>query len=124
MNDIKMYINKKTQEQYQEGESITITLDDGSVFSGIPTAAQLEACGFEEWTPEPVPEISENEQKRQELIQRQWEIENQLYKMDYLTSKYIDGEDMSQYGDWQNIRKQLRQEYREIESQLNELTEA
>lgn len=121
INDTKMYINKKTQEQYQEGESITITLDDGSVFSGIPTVAQLEAWGYEEWTPEPAPEPTEEELERQNLQDRLIQIEEELKSMDYLTSKYIDGEDMTQYGDWQSTRRQLRQEHREIEEQLNNL---
>ena len=47
------------------------------------------------------------------------EIEQMLASMDYLTSKYIDGEDMSQYGDWQEERKQLRIEYRQLENLLN-----
>ena len=42
------------------------------------------------------------------------EIEQELASMDYLTSKYIDGEDMSEYGDWQGKRKALREEYRRL----------
>jgi hypothetical protein len=40
--------------------------------------------------------------------------------MDYLTSKYIDGEDMSEYGDWQAKRRALREEYRQLEEELGE----
>ena len=115
---MKRYKNTQRQEWYNEGKSMTRRLDDGSVFSGIPTAAQLEAWGFEEWIPEPVPALSEDEQEREEWRQRQREIEEELRGMDYLTSKFIDGEDMSQYGDWQGRRKALRQEYREIEKLL------
>lgn len=46
------------------------------------------------------------------------QIKAQLASMDYLTSKYIDGEDMTEYGDWQGRRKALREEYRELE-QIN-----
>jgi hypothetical protein len=47
-----------------------------------------------------------------------YEIQNELSSMDYLTSKYIDGEDMSEYGDWQGKRKALREEYRKLEKEL------
>lgn len=47
------------------------------------------------------------------------EILSELQSMDYLTSKYIDGEDMSAYGDWQEKRKALREEYRKLDSELN-----
>lgn len=115
---MKRYVNRETGQWYQEGESMTRRLDDGSVFSGVPSAEQLEAWGFEEWTPEPAPELSEDEQEREEWRNRLREIEEELRSMDYLTSKFIDGEDMSQYGDWQGRRKALRQEYREIEELL------
>ena len=117
---MKRYINKKTGTWYSEGESITIRQEDGSVFSGMPTEEQLEVWGYEEWTPEPAPEPTEEEQERQQLQERLREIEEELKDMDYLTSKYIDGEDMSQYGDWQDHRHELRLEYREIENVLNE----
>ena len=52
------------------------------------------------------------------IRQRMSEIEEELKKMDYLTSKYIDGEDMTQYGDWQGERRALRNEYRELEASL------
>ena len=44
------------------------------------------------------------------------EILAELDSMDYLTSKYIDGEDMTEYGDWQARRKALREEYRQLET--------
>lgn len=118
---MKKYVNKESQQWYDEGTSITCRLDNSSVFSGIPTEAQLEAWGYEEWTPEPVPEPTEEELEKQRLQDRLIQIEEELKSMDYLTSKYIDGEDMTKYGDWQSTRRQLRQEYREIEEQLNNL---
>jgi len=67
---MKRYVNKETQEWYQEENSITRRLNDGSVFSGIPTKEQLEAWGFEEWTPEPAPELTEEELEKQRLQDR------------------------------------------------------
>ena len=57
------------------------------------------------------PEPSELDKRRMRMA----EIEQELASMDYLTSKYIDGEDMSEYGDWQGKRKALREEYRRLE---------
>lgn len=51
--------------------------------------------------------------------QRMSEIKSELSSLDYLTSKYVDGEDMTEYGDWQGHRKALREEYRQLEEQLN-----
>lgn len=116
------YLNRQTEELYNEGDTLTRRLDNGSVFSGVPSAEQLEAWGFEEWTPTPAPAPSAEELERQQWQERLQEIEQELKGMDYLTSKYIDGEDMSQYGDWQGRRRQLRQEYREIEEILSELS--
>lgn len=55
-----------------------------------------------------------------QIHKKMQKIQDELSSMDYLTSKYIDGEDMTQYGDWQEKRKQLRQQYRELENSLNE----
>lgn len=52
--------------------------------------------------------------------QRMAAIEEELKEMDYLTSKYIDGEDMTQYGDWQGTRRSLRAEYRQLEASLEQ----
>ena len=101
------YYNKKTAEYYYEGRSITRRLDDGRIFAGVPTEQQLAEWGFEPYTP-PVPQVDVREQRMQEILA-------ELSSMDYLTSKYIDGEDMTEYGDWQGKRKALREEYRELE---------
>ena len=113
---MKRYYNSTTKEWYTEGNSITRRVN-GAVFSGIPTIEQLTDWGFEEWVePSPTPyEPTEEETKRQ----RMQEIESELASMDYLTSKYIDGEDMSEYGDWQDKRKALREEYRKLEKELS-----
>ena len=103
------YYNKKTAEYYYEGRSITRRLDNGYLFSGVPTEQQLAEWGFELYTP-PVPQVDTREQRMQEILA-------ELASMDYLTSKYIDGEDMTEYGDWQGKRKALRDEYRELEQE-------
>lgn len=50
-----MYYNKQENKYYHEGSSMTRRLDDGSLWSGVPTAEQLAEWGFEPYTP-PVPE--------------------------------------------------------------------
>ncbi len=102
------YYNEKTGEYYYESRSITRRLDDGRIFAGVPTAEQLTEWGFEEIVvPQPTPAQI-----------RMQEIKRELASMDYLTSKYVDGEDMSEYGDWQGKRKALREEYRQLESEV------
>ena len=109
------YCNKKTKERYTSGQSITRRLEGGKVFSGVPTAEQLTDWGFKEvLIKDYEPTIVD---KRETRIAA---IHEQLCNMDYLTSKFIDGEDMSQYGDWQEQRRQLRQELRGLEDNLNE----
>lgn len=107
------YYNEKTGEYYYEGRSITRRLDNGYLFAGVPTEQQLAEWGFEPYTP-PVHIPTEDDTREQ----RMQEILAELASMDYLTSKYIDGEDMTEYGDWQGRRKALREEYRELE-QIN-----
>ena len=68
----------------------------------------LAEWGFEPYTP-PTPQVDTREQRMQEILA-------ELSSMDYLTSKYIDGEDMTEYGDWQARRKALREEYRQLET--------
>lgn len=54
---MKRYYNPTTQEWYYEGRSMTRQLEDGSLFSGIPTEEQLLSWGFEEYVePTPTPE--------------------------------------------------------------------
>ena len=105
---MKRYRNKTTGEIYIEGRTLTWQIDESTLWSGIPTEEQLAEWGFEEIV---IPQPTERE-----IRMRQ--IKAQLASMDYLTSKYIDGEDMTEYGDWQGKRKALREEYRELE-QIN-----
>lgn len=101
---MKRYINKTTGEIYHEDQPVIRQVDWG-IFAGVPTEEQLLEWGFEEFvTPQPT-----------EAQIRMKQIKNELREMDYLTSKYIDGEDMSEYGDWQAKRKALREEYRQLE---------
>lgn len=105
---MKRYKNKTTREIYLEGRTLTLQIDESTLWSGIPTEEQLAEWGFEEInTPRPT---------EREIRMRK--IKTELASMDYLTSKYIDGEDMTEYGDWQGKRKALREEYRELE-QIN-----
>ena len=112
------YYNEKTGEYYYEGRSITRRLDDGHIFAGVPTAEQLAEWGFEPYVmPAHIPTEDEIREQRMQ------EIQIILDSMDYLTSKYIDGEDMTKYGDWQGKRKALREEYRELEAQRDIINE-
>ena len=46
--------------KYYYGGALTITLPNGTLFSGIPTSEQLEEWGYEEYVP-PVYEPTEEE---------------------------------------------------------------
>lgn len=109
------YVNKITGERYQGG-SITRNINEHTVFSGTPTEELLTEWGFEPYTP-PVHIPTEDEIREN----RMQEILAELDSMDYLTSKYVDGEDMSEYGDWQGKRKALREEYRQLESEVEDV---
>lgn len=104
---MKRYKNKDANKTYAEGGFLIWNIDDDTTFTGYPTEAQLAEWGFEEITV-PVPTPAQV---------RMRQIQAELASIDYLTSKYVDGEDMSEYGDWQSKRKALREEYRELEAQ-------
>lgn len=101
------YKNNTTGEMYFGG-AITRRLANGAVVTGTPTPEMLAEWGFEPYIP-PQPRVDTREQRMQEILA-------ELASMDYLTSKYIDGEDMTEYGDWQAKRKALREEYRQLET--------
>lgn len=114
---MKRYYNSATKKWYNEGESLTI-YDDGTLFSGVPTDEQLAKWGFDEYiAPAPKP-LTDEEVELNAKRNRMNEILSELQSMDYLTSKYIDGEDMSAYGDWQEKRKALREEYRILKQEV------
>ena len=102
-----IYKNNETGELYYGG-AITRRLDNGAVVTGTPTPEMLAEWGFELHTPH-TPQVDAREHRMQEILA-------ELASMDYLTSKYIDGEDMTEYGDWQARRKALREEYRQLET--------
>ena len=106
------YKNNETGEMYHGG-AITRRLDNGAVVTGTPTPEMLAEWGFTPYTP-PTPQVDVREQRMDEIL-------TELDAMDYLTSKYVDGEDMSEYGDWQGKRKALREEYRQLESEVEDV---
>ena len=116
---MKEYENKKENKVYYEGRSLTFMLD-GVLHSGIPTEGQLEKLGYV-LREQPKPrELTEEEKERQAMLRRMSEIQSELQRMDYLTDKEADGEDMSKYdeqygGDWHEYRRKLREEYNELE---------
>lgn len=108
------YYNATTGEYYYEGRSITRRLDNGYLFAGVPTEQQLAEWGFEEWV-EPTP----SEPTEQELKQlRMSEILMELANTDYLALKAFEGEDMSEHPGWKDKRAALRAEYRQLESEV------
>ena len=114
-----MYRNKETNEFYYGG-SITRRINDGDVFSGIPTEEQLKEWGFEE---EEMPVVTD-EQRRME------EIKLLLAQTDYIVIKKAEGEDISKYdneelypqygGNFLEWRVSLRAEYNELENPTTE----
>ena len=109
------YYNKKTAEYYYECRSITRRLDDGRIFAGIPTEQQLAEWGFEELVEPASPEPTEQELKQLRMS----EILTELAQTDYLALKAFEGEDMTEYPGWKEHRAELREEYRQLESNLN-----
>lgn len=103
------YRNPQTGEIYTTGNRYIKRLPDGTIFDDVPTLEQLEEWGFEELVPEVEIMICEANMKA---------IAAELDRMDYLTSKAFDGEDMTPYGDWQGCRRQLRAEYHKNEERL------
>ena len=104
-----IYKNNETGELYYGG-AITRRLANSAVITGKPTPELLAEWGFEPYTP-PQPKVDVRKKRMDEILA-------ELDSMDYLTSKYIDGEDMTEYGDWQDKRKALREEYRQLESEV------
>lgn len=105
------YYNKKTDEYYYEGRSITRRLDDGRIFAGVPTEEQLTEWGFEPYTPPAAPALTEQELKQLRMS----EILMELANTDYLALKAFEGEDMSEHPGWKEHRAALRTEYRQLE---------
>lgn len=49
---MKMYYNEKSHQWYKEGELMKRKMENGSVFYGIPTKAQLKEWGYVDWSQE------------------------------------------------------------------------
>ena len=94
----------RTKNGKQEFSTCKTIKTSNGVWISNPTAKQIAAEGWKEYVAPPVDPV---EIRKAEILQ-------ELSSMDYLTSKYVDGEDMSQYGDWQGKRRALREEYREL----------
>lgn len=109
------YVNQTTNQIYVEGRPFTYRVSESELFSGYPTAEQLTEWGFVPFVP---PVVEEEGPSSAET--RMNEILEELQSMDYLTSKYIDGEDMTEYGDWQGRRRALREEYNQLEEIVRE----
>lgn len=103
------YVNKTTGERYQGG-SYTRQIDEHTVFTGVPTDELLIEWGFEPYTP-PVPKVDVREQRMQEILA-------ELAETDYLALKAFEGEDMSEHPGWKEKRAALRAEYRQLESDV------
>lgn len=85
----------------------TIQNNEGRWVSN-PTPEMITAAGWSEYIPPAPVEPDPNEVRMNQII-------DELQSLDYLTSKYVDGEDMTQYGDWQGRRRALRAEYNSLE---------
>lgn len=104
---------KKKNGEIYNGKSIVV--DDRRIIN--PTEKMLLEAGYEPYE-EPVTNYEPTEEDKRQ--QRMAEIQAELAATDYLTSKYVDGEDMTEYGDWQGRRRSLREEYRLLESQATD----
>lgn len=107
------YYNEKTGKYYYEGRSMTRRLDNGYLFAGVPTEQQLAEWGFEPYEP-PAPQVDIREQRMQEIL-------NELAATDYLALKAFEGEDMSEHPGWKEKRAALRAEYRQLESEVEDV---
>ena len=111
------YYNKVTEDYYYGG-SITKRLDNGTLFSGIPSKEQLNEWGYEE-VEEPEPYQPTEEDLKE---QRMAEIQSLLQQTDYIVLKKAEGIDISEYDEryqptFLEWRQALRDEYNELEQQ-------
>jgi hypothetical protein len=111
------YYNKVTKDYYYGG-SMTRRLDNGTLFSGVPSVEQLAEWGYEEVEePEPYQPTEEDlkEQRKQEILRL-------LADTDYIVLKKAEGIDISEYDEkyqptFLEWRQALRDEYNELEQQ-------
>lgn len=115
------YIHTETGDRYYEGRSMT-TYHDGVLFSGIPSAEQLEHWGYTVYVPPTLPEPTQEEIAEQQRQERMEEILTLLRDTDYIILKKAEGIDISEYdakyvGGFLSWRQSLRDEYNELEHQ-------
>lgn len=116
------YYNKSLDKWWLEGQG-TLERENDLPLYGTITVKDALKFGYKAKEYEVVvviPAETEEEKAHAAILARMAEIRQTLDEMDYLTSKEIDGEDMSEYGDYKEERKALRVEYRELETKLKE----
>ena len=103
------YKNNETGEMYHGG-AFTRRLANGAVVTGTPTPEMLAEWGFTPYTP-PTPQVDVRGQRMQEILA-------ELAETDYLALKAFEGEDMTEHPGWKEKRAALRAEYRQLESEV------
>ncbi len=112
---MEAYYNKNI-DKWWNGES-SLERENQTNLYGQVTEADVLAAGYVKITkPDPVMQASTEQDKARVRMQ---EIDAILKSKDYLTSKELDGEDMTEYGDYKAKRKALRAEYRTLEEIAN-----
>lgn len=111
------YYNNVTKDYYYGG-SMTRRLDNGTLFSGVPSKEQLKEWGYEE-VEEPEPYQPTEEDLKE---QRMAEIQSLLQQTDYIVLKKAEGIDISEYDEryqptFLQWRQALRDEYNQLEQQ-------
>lgn len=112
---MEAYYNKDL-DKWWNGETTLYRVNSEALYGNITETDAINAGYVKMTKPEPVmqpPTEQDNARVRMS------EIEKELSSMDYLTSKELDGEDMTEYGDYKNKRKSLRAEYRSLEEIAN-----
>lgn len=107
----------KNIDKWWNGETTLVRENLDPLYGKITEADAISAGYVKMAKPDPVIQ-SPTEQEKARI--RILEIEKLLAKKDYLTSKELDGEDMTKYGDYKEQRKALRAEHRTLEDIVNE----
>lgn len=76
---------------------------------------------IENQIPEEIIPVPSTQDRINEALSEMLDTSSKIRKMDYLTHKESDGEDMSKYGDWRGERKLLRTRYNELEAEVSRL---
>lgn len=100
-----------------EAQDGFVLMRDGDATDGV-RAALVPADSVGDWHEVSIEDVEAKQIAERQRQPRMAEIKAELQSMDYLTSKFIDGEDMSDYGDWQERRRALRAEYNELEAKV------